>query len=69
MRAISAIARVAAYVAGRAAVPGKRMGHAGAIIQGSVGTAQGKMEALRDTGAAVGEQPRDVARALKELLG
>ncbi len=60
---------VAAYVAGRAAVPGKRMGHAGAIIQGSAGTAQGKMEALRDAGAAVGEQPRDVARALKELLG
>lgn len=60
---------VAAYVAGRAAVPGKRMGHAGAIIHGSAGTAQGKMEALRDAGAAVGEQPRDVARALKELLG
>jgi succinyl-CoA synthetase alpha subunit len=60
---------VAAYVAGRAAVPGKMMGHAGAIIQGSAGTAQGKMEALRDAGAAVGEQPRDVARALKELLG
>ncbi len=60
---------VAAYVAGRAAVPGKRMGHAGAIIQGSAGTAQGKMEALRDAGATVGEQPRDVARALKELLG
>ena len=60
---------VAAYVAGRAAVPGKRMGHAGAIIQGSAGTAQGKMEALRDAGAVVGEQPGDVARALKELLG
>ncbi len=60
---------VAAYVAGRAAVPGKRMGHAGAIIQGSAGTAQGKMEALRDAGAAVGEQPGDVARALKEFLG
>jgi len=59
---------VAAYVAGRAAVPGKRMGHAGAIIQGSAGTAQSKMEALRDAGAAVGEQPGDVARALKELL-
>jgi succinyl-CoA synthetase alpha subunit len=60
---------VAAYVAGRAAVPGKRMGHAGAIIQGSAGTAQSKMGALRDAGAAVGEQPGDVARDLKELLG
>jgi succinyl-CoA synthetase alpha subunit len=60
---------VAAYVAGRAAVPGKRMGHAGAIIQGSAGTARSKMGALRDAGATVGEQPGDVARALKELLG
>jgi len=60
---------VAAYVAGRAAVPGKRMGHAGAIIQGSAGTAQSKMRALRDAGAAVGEQPGDVARALKEFMG
>ncbi len=60
---------VAAYVAGRAAVPGKRMGHAGAIIQGSAGTAQSKMEALRESGVVVGEQPGDVARALKELLG
>lgn len=60
---------VAAYVAGRAAVPGKRMGHAGAIIQGSTGTAQSKMEALRNAGAAVGEQPGELARALKKSLG
>jgi succinyl-CoA synthetase alpha subunit len=45
------------------------MGHAGAIIQGSAGTAQSKIEALREAGVAVGEQPGDVARALKELLG
>ncbi len=60
---------VAAYVAGRTAVPGKRMGHAGAIIEGSSGTAESKMEAFREAGVAVGELPGDVARALSELLG
>lgn len=60
---------VAAYVAGRSAVPGKRMGHAGAIIQGSTGTAESKMEALRNAGVAVGELPGDVARFLKGPLG
>jgi succinyl-CoA synthetase alpha subunit len=60
---------VAAYIAGRAAVPGKRMGHAGAIIQGSTGTADSKMNALRGAGAAIGEQPVDVAKALKKALG
>jgi len=60
---------VAAYIAGRAAIPGKRMGHAGAIIQGASGTAQSKMEALRAAGVAVGERPGDVAKALLKLLG
>ena len=60
---------VAAYIAGRAAVPGKRMGHAGAIIQGSSGTAESKMNALRGAGAFIGEQPVDVAKALKRTLG
>jgi succinyl-CoA synthetase alpha subunit len=59
---------VAAYIAGRAAVPGKRMGHAGAIIQGSSGTAESKMSALREAGASVGELPSQVAEALKVLL-
>jgi len=59
---------VAAYIAGRAAVPGKRMGHAGAIIQGVSGTAESKMNALRDAGVAVGELPSQVAEALKRLL-
>jgi succinyl-CoA synthetase alpha subunit len=59
---------VAAYIAGRAAVPGKRMGHAGAIIQGSAGTAQSKMEALKNAGVKVGERPGDVARALLDIL-
>jgi len=60
---------LAAYIAGRAAIPGKRMGHAGAIIQGSTGTAESKMNALRGVGAAIGEQPVDVAKALKKVLG
>ncbi len=59
---------VAAYIAGRAAIPGKRMGHAGAIIQGSTGTADSKMNALRGAGASIGEQPVDVAKALKKVL-
>ena len=59
---------VAAYVAGRAAIPGKRMGHAGAIIQGSSGTADSKIQALREAGVAVGEMPGDVAEALRELV-
>jgi succinyl-CoA synthetase alpha subunit len=58
---------IAAYIAGRTAVPGKRMGHAGAIIQGSSGTADNKMNALRQAGVAVGELPSQVARFLKEL--
>ena len=60
---------VASYIAGRTAVPGKRMGHAGAIIEGSSGTAEGKMKALREAGVAVGELPGEVAKDLKEKLG
>jgi succinyl-CoA synthetase alpha subunit len=60
---------VAAYIAGRTAIPGKRMGHAGAIIQGTAGTAESKMNALRGAGATIGEQPIDVAKALKKALG
>ena len=59
---------VAAFVAGRAAVPGKRMGHAGAIIQGATGTADSKINALRKAGVAVGELPGQVAEKLKQLL-
>lgn len=59
---------VAAYVAGRAAIPGKRMGHAGAIIQGGTGSADGKISALRDAGVAVGDLPGQVAELLRELL-
>ena len=59
---------VAAFIAGRAAIPGKRMGHAGAIIQGSTGTADSKISALRNAGVTVGELPSQVANALREIL-
>ncbi len=57
-----------AYIAGRTAIPGKRMGHAGAIIQGERGTARSKIEALEAADVSVAERPSDVARILKKLL-
>jgi succinyl-CoA synthetase alpha subunit len=60
---------VAAFVAGRTAPPGKRMGHAGAIIMGKSGTAASKIEALEKAGVKVAEKPMDVARLLAEKLG
>jgi len=59
---------VVAFVAGRTAPPGKRMGHAGAIIMGGAGTAQSKIEAFRGAGIGVAEKPSDVARLLAERL-
>ncbi len=53
--------RVVAYIAGFSAPPGKTMGHAGAIISGSSGTAQAKKEALEAVGIAVGTTPTEVA--------
>jgi succinyl-CoA synthetase alpha subunit len=59
---------VVGFIAGRTAPPGKRMGHAGAIISGSSGTAAAKIKAMNDAGIAVAEKPSDVARLLKEHL-
>jgi succinyl-CoA synthetase alpha subunit len=55
---------VVAYVAGRTAPPGKRMGHAGAIIQAGRGTAESKMKAFADAGVPVADFPVDVAKLL-----
>ena len=55
---------VAAYVAGRAAPPGKRMGHAGAIIMGRSGTAESKIGALEGAGVKVALKPGEVAKLL-----
>ncbi len=59
---------VVAFVAGRSSPPGKRMGHAGAIITGRSGTAETKIQAFRDAGVEVAEKPSDVAQSLTRLL-
>ena len=60
---------VVAYIAGFTAPPGKTMGHAGAIISGTAGTAQAKKEALEAHGVRVGTNPTEVARLVAEVAG
>jgi succinyl-CoA synthetase alpha subunit len=59
---------VVGFVAGQTAPPGKRMGHAGAIISGSEGTAQEKIAALREADVTIAKLPTDIAQLVKERL-
>ncbi|MCZ6835638.1 MAG: succinate--CoA ligase subunit alpha, partial [Planctomycetota bacterium] len=60
---------VVAFIAGRTAPKGKRMGHAGAIIGGADDTAQAKMDALNACGVTVSESPADLGSSMAEALG
>jgi len=59
---------VVSYVAGVTAPPGKKMGHAGAIVSGGKGTAAAKMDALRDAGAKVGLNPTEAGKLMVEVV-
>ena len=58
---------VAAFIAGVTAPPGRRMGHAGAIVSGGQGTAEAKIAAMKDAGISVAPTPSDIATALFEV--
>ncbi|MEQ9400027.1 MAG: succinate--CoA ligase subunit alpha [Longimicrobiales bacterium] len=60
---------VVGFIAGQTAPPGRRMGHAGAIISGSAGTAEEKMKAFADNGIAVAERPADIVGLIQDALG
>ena len=60
---------VVGFIAGLSAPPGKRMGHAGAIISGGMGTAEAKLDALRDAGVKISDTPSDIGTAMASLIG
>jgi succinyl-CoA synthetase alpha subunit len=59
---------VVAFIAGRSAPPGKRMGHAGAIVMGKAGTAESKIEKFKNAGVKVAEKPNDVPELLAKIV-
>jgi len=60
---------VVAFISGRTAPPGKRMGHAGAIISGGKGTAEAKVKAFQEAGVPVADRPDQIPELIKEKLG
>jgi succinyl-CoA synthetase alpha subunit len=60
---------VVAFIAGTTAPPGKRMGHAGAIISGGKGTAEAKLAALKEAGVRIAETPSDIGETMAKALG
>jgi succinyl-CoA synthetase alpha subunit len=60
---------VAAFISGRTAPPGKRMGHAGAIISGGKGTAEAKVKAFKEAGVPVADRPDQIPKLMKEKIG